>query len=433
MRVPNLVGLIDPGASEEALDADLERMVRIVDDPDFGYAVRRAKGAGIRCANLLSGVEDNLRQPARDPATGAWLMLDGELLGADALKEELEAAGTRVVGFDDAELAMAAFVAFGDRFFERLDGQWNLVLHIPSKRTTRIISDRIGSRLLYFSNRGGRWIFASEMKAMIVGRGSEATAPGGFGLFELFRASQIYGDRTWCEDVRVLDPGTILEINEHDAAQRRYFQLSFNEGGPLMTEASYVDGFQFHLERASRRCVRVSPAHRVGLCLSGGLDSRAVLLSLPKDQPVHCVTYGDASHGDVRYARRLAELAGKPWQYLESDLAGLLERSHPIVGGSAAPGFYGAQWDRVVWRHEAMGDPSGGASMVWHPSYSRSFNVILSGACGDALTGSHLAYWMMDRCDRRTLIDRLRGRHLRSLGTHAPADLLGTVCGPRPR
>ena len=45
---------------------------------------------------------------------------------------------------------------------------------------------------------------------------------------------------------------------------------------------------------------------------------------------------------------------------------------------------------RALCRSEGMAAIYGVASTIWHPLYRKYMRVMLNGACGDALTGSHL-------------------------------------------
>src|SRR5438552_1621816 len=67
VAVPSLVGIHDPTSSEEELDRDLAKMIAAVDLPAFPFLKKTAKGKGIAAGNVLTGVENNLKQPARDP------------------------------------------------------------------------------------------------------------------------------------------------------------------------------------------------------------------------------------------------------------------------------------------------------------------------------------------------------------------------------
>src|SRR5262245_37112800 len=104
-------------------------MIDAVDYPSLRFTVRRAIANDVAAANVLPGIEDNRAQPISDPSGRIWLLLDGELLDRASLVRDLAKQGVDATHQDDAELALAAYLAFGERFYERLNGCWNLVLH----------------------------------------------------------------------------------------------------------------------------------------------------------------------------------------------------------------------------------------------------------------------------------------------------------------
>jgi hypothetical protein len=77
-----------------------------------------------------------------------------------------------------------------------------------------------------------------------------------------------------------------------------------------------------------------------------------------------------------------------------------------ILGpGSNGPrGFYATQIDRIAWRNEGMTYFIGATSMIFHPIYASTMRLMLTGACGDALTGSHLSPRLLLRPTREALI-----------------------------
>jgi asparagine synthetase B (glutamine-hydrolysing) len=411
--MPNLVGIYDRTATASALERDLAKMMKIVDIPDYRYARKRVCGRNLVCGNVLPGIADNLAQPARDRSRGVWLMLDGEILGTDVLCEELKAAGLETTGLDDAQLALAAYKAFGEDFLNHLNGRWNLVLHHAPSDTTIIASDRYGSRLLYWSRDAERLVFASELKAVILARPVESRA-GGYGLLELFMGPYLHGDRTWVEGIHVLKPGTILRIRPDGIQQRRYWKSHFNEGDYSGSVDDAAEEFKVRLQTAVGRAMRKQAQHPLAITLSGGLDSRSLALSIdPKSRPIPALTYGDEDSADVRFARQLADVIGLDFHHVESQKEALFDASRSVLDELEGPspegprGFFSTQIDRIIWRDEFFGDQTGVTSMIWHPLYSKHMNLMLQGACGDALTGSHIAWWQMKNPSRKQVIAKL--------------------------
>ncbi len=386
-------------------------MVQLLDHGSFPYKRTRIVAEGVACANVLTLIEGDHNQPAKDQTHDLWLMLDGEILNHDALAKRL---GSHTASLCDAHLALSAYLRWGEDAFDLLNGQWNIVIHHARENRTLLVSDRMGSRILYFAKDGQRVVFSSELKAVIAGRGRRSQA-GGPGLFEMFLAGVPYGRSTWVDGIHVLDPGTIVHMSARGFRSRRYWKFRFNEGGPNSSIDACADEFAARLKVACARTLKGHPQQTVGITLSGGLDSRAIALNLDRGQlPMPAFTYGDRESADVRFARQLAAHVGLDFHYVEEERARLVESAHRELEAILGPpkrgprGFYSAQFDRMIWRDECMGDISALASVIWHPVYHQHMRVMLNGAAGDALTGSHLSWRHFAMRDRRSVIEGLR-------------------------
>ncbi|MEQ9496045.1 MAG: asparagine synthase-related protein [Deltaproteobacteria bacterium] len=406
--MPNLVGLYDPTATAEALDTTLERMMTAVDYPAFGFERRMAKAEGMACGNVLPGIEDNLAQPARHG--DVWLMLDGELLGLEPLKRALRERGLDPKG-DDAQLALLAYRAFGLDFVDHLNGCWNIVVHDGD--VTYVITDRHGSRLLFFANDGARYVFANELKGVVVGR-NRKSSPGSVGLMQLLSAGGHAGQVTWVDGIELIPPGTIVALSD-GVRQHRYYKLRFNEGRPSMSEGAYAEGFAHHLAEATARSMKLADRHPMAITLSGGLDSRAVALTIPsRHLPIDSITYGGETSADVRYAAELAKVIGFRHHYIEPEAQRLIDEGaatyQRLTGRTDEFGFFSSQVDRIIWRCEALSLFDGLSSLLWHPIYKPLMHFMLNGAAGDAMTGSHITPNLMLSPTREEVKQDLLGR-----------------------
>lgn len=397
--MPNLVGIIDPKAGREELTADLGRMMEAVDYPSLRFTKRSVIADGLAVGNVLPGFEDNLSQPVHDDTRRIWLMLDGELLDRAGLARDLARKGFDPTGRDDAGLALDAYLAFGDGFHESLNGTWNLVLHDGNLGATFLITDRIGTRLLFFAEDAGRFVFATEVKGVVAGR-KAASRPGGFGFLQLMVSAAHVGRHTWVDGIELIDPGTVVRFDARGRHQRRYWRFRFNEGRAEMSERAYAEVFGDLLRQATERTMRLHDRQPIGITLSGGLDSRAVALAIPREHlPIPAITYGGESSPDVRYARQLAEVIGLEHHFIEGLWPGFVKECEAVyaeqLGRKVQLSYYSAQLERVVWRAEALSMFDGLSSMIWHPLYRKHMRFMLNGAAGDALTGSHLTPRMM--------------------------------------
>lgn len=408
--MPNLVGLHDPRASRGDLEQTIARMMDAVDLPSFHLQRRAAIAPSFACGNVLTGVEDNLDQPARGEGE-TWLMIDGELWNTAELQRELERAGHKIRGTGDAYLALAMYERRGLDFVHALNGQWNIALYDSGLSQVILASDRLGSRLLFYAADGPRFVFASEVKGVIAGR-DRPTRAGGPGLLQLLSSHGHFGAATWLDGIELLDAGTIVRFDANGTIKKRYARLLFSEGPPHASEDDYAEGFARRLRVATERAMKDHHRLPIAITLSGGLDSRSLALSIdPKHFPIKSLTYGDPDSADVRYAAQLAEAIGLDHHYVEHERPKLEEESakklDQILGPSpfGRRGFYGCQIDRIAWRGEGMTNFAGLASPIWHPLYATVMRSVLNGAAGDALTGSHLTPQMLFQPPREKLIE----------------------------
>jgi asparagine synthetase B (glutamine-hydrolysing) len=408
--VPNLVGIFDPDSARAELDADLERMMKAVDYPAFHFPKKKVIGDGIVVGNVLPGIEDNLSQPAWDPLRRIWLMFDGEIMDRASLERDLSAQGIEPKGKDDAELALASYLAFGDTFYERLNGGWNLVLHDSTVGATFLITDRIGTRLMFFAHDGRRFVFANEMKGVIAGRKVKSKA-GGFGLLQLLSSASCTGRHTWIDGIALIEPGTVVRLDRNGVRHRRYWRFRFEEGAPKRSEMEYAEVGRQLLLQATARTMKLQERYPIAITLSGGLDSRAVALSIPKKSlPIDAITYGGEEAPDVRYARQLAEVIGLKHYFIEKLWPDFVKDCEAVYSRhlrkNVSLSYYSAQLERVVWRAEGLSIFDGLSSMIWHPLYKKHMRFMLNGAAGDALTGSHIGPYLMLDPPRQQIIDR---------------------------
>ncbi len=411
--MPNLVGIFDPQASPEELERDLRKMMEAVDLPAFNLIHRSKIEPGVAVGNVLPGRADNLSQPAIHKAENIWLMIDGELLDLEYLKRSLRAAGHDDVEGDDAQLALAAYLAFGERFVDYLRGTWNIFVFDGRNKTCFLVTDRIGTRLLFAAQDGDRLVFSNEMKAVVAGRKKPSKA-GGYGLFQLLIGNGHVGKYTWIDGVELVEPGTIMTLTPGRRRAERYWRMRFQEGGPIMSEDAYAEGFAERMRAATERCFKQSDTFPVGITLSGGLDSRAIALSIDKRHlPMPAITYGEETSPDVIFARQLAGVIGLDHHFIEGMWPQLVAEGEKVYeqleGRKSKRSYFSVQLERIAWRSEALTLFDGLASMVWHPFYQKHMRIMFNGAAGDAMTGSHLSPGLLLAPSREKVMQGLMG------------------------
>jgi len=251
------------------------------------WNARPLLGAAFRRLKILD-LSDAAAQPMASADGSLWMVFNGEIYNHRALRAELEARGRSFRSTGDSEVLLAAFEAWGEACFERLDGMWAVVLVDLRRRRLVASRDRFGIKPLYWSAAGPRLMLASEIKQVLAAAGPDARALANRGLVARYLRGQRLPalEETFFEGIRAVPPATWLEVpldggDVEAPAFRRYWDLADHYcPDPERPPRAYADalarfGSILSAAVASHDLADVT----VGSLLSGGLDS-STLVSL---------------------------------------------------------------------------------------------------------------------------------------------------------
>ena len=107
-------------------------------------------------------------QPMRGcDARGAWLVFNGEIYNHALLREGLERRGHLYHSRTDSETILHLYEERGADFVRELEGDFGIALWDGERERLVLARDPLGVKPLYFYQEGGRFIFASEIKAIL--------------------------------------------------------------------------------------------------------------------------------------------------------------------------------------------------------------------------------------------------------------------------
>ncbi len=268
-------------------------------------------------------------QPMAAAGRGVWLVCNGEIYNAPALRHELEALGHRFASRSDNEVILHAYAQWGRECLKRLTGMFAFALWDERRRRLWLVRDRMGMKPLFYFQDGGRLVFGSEIKALLahpdVPRALDLASLGHFlGL------NYVIAPRTLFENVRQLPPGHELTVEaDGRAVSRAYWEISFAHR-PRLTAAAWRARWDETLAQVmADHLVADTP---VGLFLSGGLDSSAVGWWMAQLHPDAIPSYHfrpmRAGFDETAHARTVAEALGLQLRYAQVDrpLTALLPR-----------------------------------------------------------------------------------------------------------
>ncbi|MEE9181992.1 MAG: asparagine synthetase B, partial [candidate division NC10 bacterium] len=110
------------------------------------------------------------RQPMTNEDDSLWIVFNGEIYNYRELRHDLEAKGHRFRSQSDTEVILHLFEEEGERCVDHLRGMFAFVIWDAHRRRLFLARDRMGKKPLYYWHRGGLFLFASEIKALLCHR-----------------------------------------------------------------------------------------------------------------------------------------------------------------------------------------------------------------------------------------------------------------------
>jgi asparagine synthase (glutamine-hydrolysing) len=301
-------------------------------------------------------------QPMCNEDQTVWITFNGEIYNHLGLRRELQAAG-HVFRTDhsDTEVLVHGFEQWGlDGLLARIAGDYAFAIWDGKTRTLSLARDRIGVKPLYFYLDTDRFVFGSEIKAILahpeVRRDVEPVA-----MYHYLSFLTTPAPLTMFKGIYKLPAGHALTVCADGSLRaRRYWDAVPGQGidaaavrglSESALEAFYVEGIRSRLERSVER--RMMSDVPFGVFLSGGIDSstNVALMSRLMDRPVDSFTVGfkDFQHlNELDYAQQVAREYGTNHHEIlidERDMVGYLDslihhQDEPIADWVCIPLYF---------------------------------------------------------------------------------------------
>jgi len=270
----------------------------------------------------------------------------------------------------DASPRAAALLA-GERLHDReladLNGPFAAVMARDRPFEVRVVTDRHRHYPVYVHRGSGVVVASTEIRCVVPWLARVRIDQDSVDM--LLRCGELIDRMTMLHEVDLLPPGTVLTDTGTGPRERRYWTMC-HHGSSGASIAETADVLADRIRTAVRRIERLTP--RLGVTLSGGLDSRMILDLCEHPEAVPSFTWGLPGCRDIRCASRFAALVKSPHTVKEWDVA-----SFPPL------------WERGV---DLTAGSFGIDSMFMLPFVAllaASCDVVLNGLAGDAMLGGN--------------------------------------------
>jgi len=317
------------------------------------------------------------------------IVFNGEIFNAPELRRELEAQGrffhTRN---SDTEVLLHLYALYGADMLDHLRGMYAFCLLDREKRRLFLARDRAGIKPLYYTRAGGRFAFASELKALLVLPWvSRAVRPEALAHYVSLQFVPAPG--SILKDVDKLPAGHWLSVDLDTLACRRerFWSLAHPHADEHLGAEEWAGRCREALATAVQRWTLSDVP--LACSLSGGLDSSAIVGLLAQENMAHKNMTGLRTYS-LGFNKAAGAEGAEATEIDELDLArqvatrwGTSHHELRLDADSLTD-----ELERMVWH---LDEPYGGGLPSWwvYKLMGRDVKVALTGTGGDELFGNY--------------------------------------------
>jgi asparagine synthase (glutamine-hydrolysing) len=283
---------------------DLGEYIRPLDDkgPFVFFGHRR-----LSIIDLTGG-----HQPLSNEDGTVWVVFNGEIYNFKELREELEDRGHRFRTYSDTEVIAHAYEEYKENCFRYFNGMFAIGIWDEKGDRLVLARDRLGKKPLYYSFMGETFVFASELKAMMVypafSRKVDPLSLTKYLFFEFIPCPH-----TIFKDAKKIPAASYLIWEKKEIRVRPYWS-------PFDPQREEKNISEAEAEMRMIRLLKTSVKRRLisdvplGVFLSGGIDSSAITALAQKEVPGKVKTFSigfeDPSFDESKYASLASQHIG---------------------------------------------------------------------------------------------------------------------------
>jgi asparagine synthase (glutamine-hydrolysing) len=289
-------------------------------------------------------------QPMSSVDRRFWITFNGEIFNYLELREELINKGHSFVTRSDTEVILNAYSEYGEDCVNHFNGQWAFAIWDTKERKLFLSRDRAGVRPLFYTQTKDSFLFASEIKALMVC----PEVPREFdlvGMDQIFTFWVALPPRTAFKNISQLPPGHSLTVQGDRVQVKQYWSVPYVEQGDSCNGNARARSEELlHLLFDATR-IRLRSDVPVGAYLSGGIDSALTTALIGKIANERLrsfsLTFADAEFDESPYQLEATAFLGTQHSSVscsQADIARVFPEvihhaEHPLFRTAPAPMF----------------------------------------------------------------------------------------------
>ena len=229
-------------------------------------------GLGHRRLSIID-TSATANQPMWDDENRYCIIFNGEIFNFQLLKQELKAKGVSFSTESDTEVLLKLYILEKENCLNKLNGFFAFCIYDKQEQTFFVARDRYGIKPLLYLFDEDKFIFASEMKAILeygIEKQIDFTS-----LYTYLQLNYIPAPNTIFGSVKKLMPGHYIKVHCQKSTVHSYYSI------PMDYRLKTIDSYEQSKQKlkdlleasVQRRLIADVP---LGSFLSGGIDSSII-------------------------------------------------------------------------------------------------------------------------------------------------------------
>lgn len=219
-------------------------------------------------------------------------------------------------------------------FLNKIDGIFNILIIDKVKNEICLITDRNGSNLLYLYLDSNMFLWSnsvSDIVRLFKNKNNLILKPASVKMFMEF--GHLLGNQTYFENISLTNPASIYKYNLKDNTCKSNFYWTWNQIKPQ--KINFETATEYTNELFRKAIIhRFSESERIGVALSGGLDSRFILSTIIKNFPGYkgfLHTFGLKNCLDIKISKIISSQINWNHSLYFFDNLNLIEKREALV------------------------------------------------------------------------------------------------------
>ena len=249
-------------------------------------------------------------QPMQDPATGNWVVHNGEIYNFRELRSRLEREGAHFVSHSDTEVILKAYALWGERCLPEFRGMFAFAIWDARRQHLLVARDPMGIKPLYYYRADRHLLFASEVRTLL-GTGLVPRKIDASALWNYLTFGSVYEPQTLIDGISVLPPGHYLSWESGTLRVTQYCDLlepkEVSSHKPHNGQAPAEKQVHATLDESVR--MQLVSDVPVGVFLSGGIDSSTLVAILSRSgvrPSTFSIVFREQEYSEAEHSRAVA-------------------------------------------------------------------------------------------------------------------------------